>query len=127
VGNFSLHQAGYREDERAKKKPDDDEEDPEIEFERIEATLFSHGVKPWELPKYTYREVLLTMWGATQNQEGIRRAAFLIHCSLVAKKDRVKISEVWPLPFDTETNVHLSTIERLKKRQEELKKQNANS
>jgi hypothetical protein len=62
------------------------------------------------------------MWGATQNQEGIRRAAYLIHCSLVDKKNRADIFDFWPLPFDKNTDAKMSVRQRLLERQK-LEKQ----
>ena len=36
--------------------------------------------------------------GIQQKDAGVRRAAFLVHCSLVEK--RANIQKIWPLPFD---------------------------
>jgi hypothetical protein len=78
-------------------------------------------VKPWELPRYTYREVLITLYGATQNEAPIRRAAYLIHCSLVNEKHRIKINKEWPLPYDVGFDDVQTTKDRLLKKQEQLK------
>lgn len=67
-----------------------------------------------------------TILGIQQQDEGLRRAAFIIHCSLVNKKDRADIGQVWPLPFDKQNKEASSRLERLKQRQLELKKQQAN-
>jgi hypothetical protein len=44
--------------------------------------------------------VLKTYYGILQSEQGLRRAAYLIHCSLVDKKNRVEINKFWPLPLD---------------------------
>ena len=84
--------------------------------------MFTHGIKPWDLPRYTYRDVLITLYGATQNEAPIRRAAYLIHCSLVNTEHRVKINKEWPLPFDqgVEDEVALTIKDRLLKKQEQI-------
>jgi hypothetical protein len=67
-----------------------------------------------------------TLLGIQQKDEGLRRAAFIIHCSLVNKKDRADIQNIWPLPFDYGHKVETSRIERLKQRLTEFKqKENA--
>ena len=61
--------------------------------------------------------------GIQQKDSGLRRAAYLIHCSLVDKKNRVDIGEVFPLPFDDKKQ-KTSTIARLKQIHLDLKKNN---
>jgi hypothetical protein len=46
-----------------------------------------------------------TIYGVQQKTESIRRAAYLLHCSLIEKKNRVDIVDYWPLPFDEDTTV----------------------
>jgi hypothetical protein len=57
-----------------------------------------------------WNEVYLTLQGIYQSQEGLRRAAYLIHCSLAEKP--TDINKWWPLPFDE--NKHQATWERTK-------------
>lgn len=61
-----------------------------------------------------------TVLGLQQKESGLRRAAFLIHCSLVEKKHRVSEAKYWPLPFD-DNESKTSVFERLKQRQLSLK------
>jgi hypothetical protein len=39
-----------------------------------------------------------TIYGIQQKQDGLRRAAYIIHCSLVQKPAQVE--RLWPLPLD---------------------------
>jgi hypothetical protein len=65
--------------------------------------------------------VLKTLYGVTQNEAPIRRAAFLIHCSLI-ENNRVNIQEFWPLPFDdADDDNHESVVTRLIRRMKEEK------
>lgn len=61
--------------------------------------------------------------GIQSKDGGLRRASYIIHCSLVDKNKRADINKVWPLPFDEEDS-HSSVISRLKQKQLELR-QNA--
>jgi hypothetical protein len=63
-----------------------------------------------------------TTLGIQQRDSGLRRAAYLIHCSLIPKKDRIGATEWMPLPFDRE-DTKSNVFDRLKKRQLELNKQ----
>lgn len=56
-------------------------------------------MKPWELIRYTWADVMKTIMGIQWKDAGIRRAALLIHWSLVDKGGRIDIDK-WPLPFD---------------------------
>jgi hypothetical protein len=66
--------------------------------------------------------VLKTYYGILQNEQGLRRAAYLIHCSLVEKKSRVDIKDYWPLPMD-DKNRKGRELGRLGQRILELRKQ----
>jgi hypothetical protein len=46
-----------------------------------------------------------TLYGVQQKTESIRRAAYLLHCSLIDKKNRVDITDYWPLPFDQDEKI----------------------
>lgn len=89
--------------------------------------MLAEGVKPWELLRYTWADCMKLLLGVQQRDEGLRRAAYIIHCSLIPKKDRADISEIFPLPFDTETDEKTSTLSRLKQRQFELRKKQNNA
>jgi hypothetical protein len=70
--------------------------------------------------------VLKTLYGVTQNEAPIRRAAHLIHCSLIEKNKRVNIQEFWPLPFDeVDEDNHESVLARLIRRMKEEKLKNS--
>lgn len=58
-----------------------------------------------------WNEVYLTLQGIYQQEGAIRRAAYLIHRSLVEKP--VEIMKEWPLPFDDHSEEE-NTMERLK-------------
>lgn len=73
-------------------------------------------MKPWELIRYTWADVMKMILGIQWKDAGIRRAALLIHWSLVDKKSRVGIDK-WPLPFDDKEDDKTSTFSRLKQRQ----------
>lgn len=60
----------------------------------------------------SWNEVYLTMQGIVQNEAPIRRAAYLIHRSLVEKP--VDIRNEWPLPLDDHSEIG-STFDRMKK------------
>lgn len=53
------------------------------------------------------------MQGVQHQEQGLRKAAFLIHCSLVERKNRVKIHESWPLPFDGDMGFTIDENTRL--------------
>jgi hypothetical protein len=55
------------------------------------------------LIRYTFADVIKMYLGIQQSQEGLRRAAFIIHCSLV--KNAAKIEDIYPLPFDEDPSV----------------------
>lgn len=57
--------------------------------------------------------------GILQSQAPLRRAAYLVHRSLIEKP--VDIEAEWPLPFDIKTDDQASTFERLKKKLLEYK------
>lgn len=42
-----------------------------------------------------------TTLGIEQQQNGLRTASFLIHCSLVDKKHRADFEKIWRLPYDS--------------------------
>lgn len=43
--------------------------------------------------------------GLQQSQEGFRRAAYIIHCSLVGSNKAAKIEDIYPLPFDEDPSI----------------------
>lgn len=43
--------------------------------------------------------------GIQQSQEGFRRSAFIIHCSLVGSNKAAKIEDIYPLPFDEDPRI----------------------
>jgi hypothetical protein len=49
-----------------------------------------------------------TIYGIQQKTEGLRKAAYLLHCSLIEKKNRVDITDYWPLPFDEDPNIRMA-------------------
>jgi hypothetical protein len=60
--------------------------------------------------------------GIQQKESGLRRAAYIIHCSLVDKKNnRADINKMWPLPLDDKEPSNSSVMSRLKQRQLELR------
>jgi hypothetical protein len=59
-----------------------------------------------------------TIYGIQQKQEGLRKAAHIIHCSLVTKP--INAADLWPLPFDEDPAV---LIAARKQEYELLKKQ----
>jgi hypothetical protein len=60
-----------------------------------------------------------TVYGIQQKTEPIRRAAYLLHCSLIEKKNRIEITEYWPLPFDEDPALKIAE----RKQEYELLKQ----
>jgi hypothetical protein len=69
-----------------------------------------------------WNEVYLTLRGIWQRESGLRRAAYLIHRSLVEKP--VEIMREWPLPFDDNSEVE-NTWQRLYEFQQQYKLKNA--
>lgn len=46
-----------------------------------------------------------TIYGIQQKTESLRKAAYLLHCSLIEKKNRIEITDYWPLPFDEDPSI----------------------
>jgi hypothetical protein len=72
------------------------------------------------LIRYTWADVMKMILGIQQKGEHIRRAAYIIHCSLVEKKHRADMQEIMPLPYDSESE-KTSIISRLKQKQLQLR------
>lgn len=86
--------------------------------------MYGHGIRPRELAEYTWKEVVLTIEGIRQSKAWTREAAYLIHCSLIDQKHRVKKTEWMPMPFDEQEDTGLS--ERVMKKYNELKQKISN-
>ena len=84
------------------------------------------NIKPWELYRMTFRDVLLAIDGIREkdlyNQALLRRATLIIASALGGKRTAGAINRLWPMPGQDEKSMVKMAIERLKVQKEKDEK-----